>query len=189
MIKKVNKNKFGVIEYSITNEEDLKDLPKGDTDNSVYAVDDSNKVYLYSKKANDYILINGGGTDSSNGFFVKRIDMGNPETEVDSKLFDGDGYYSVTGTIYGNMLLDSIVHLKEVEEQVILTLYENCKHVFGYSKNDGKIGYIQEALFESLEPIGNLMDFIGDKMDLPSALQDKTLVEIIKILYSSSAPS
>ena len=58
MIKKINKNKFGVIEYSITNEEDLKDLPKGDTDNSVYAVDDNNKVYLYSKKANDYILIN-----------------------------------------------------------------------------------------------------------------------------------
>ena len=44
MIKKVNKNKFGVIEYSITNEEDLKDLPKGDADNSVYAVDDNNKV-------------------------------------------------------------------------------------------------------------------------------------------------
>ena len=90
MIKKVNKNKFGVIEYSITDEEDLKDLPKGDTDNSVYAVDDSNKVYLYSKKANDYILINGGGTDSSNGFFVKRIDMGNPNTEVDSKLSNID---------------------------------------------------------------------------------------------------
>lgn len=50
MIKKVNKNKFGVIEYSITSEEDLKDLPKGDADNSVYAVDDNNKVYLYSKK-------------------------------------------------------------------------------------------------------------------------------------------
>ena len=114
--------------------------------------------------------------------------MGNPNTEVDSKLFDGDGYYSVLGSINGSSLLDSIVHLKNFEGQVILTLYENCEHVFGVPKDDGTIEYTGEALFESLESIGNLMDFIGDTMDLPSALQDKTLVEIIKILYSSLAP-
>ena len=82
MIKKVNKNKFGVIEYSITNADDLVNLPKGDTDNSVYAVDDENKVYLYSKKANDYILINGGGTDSPNELTIKRIDMGDQELKL-----------------------------------------------------------------------------------------------------------
>ena len=116
MIKKVNKNKFGVIEYSITSEEDLKDLPKGDTDNSVYAVDDNNNIYLYSKKANDYILINGG--------FLKRINMGdNPQTEVDFELFDGDGYYSIIGSINGNPLLDSIVCLRDFGDQVLFTLY------------------------------------------------------------------
>ena len=58
MIKKVNKNKFGVIEYSITSEEDLKDLPKGDTDNSVYAVDDNNNIKINSFIYNDFVWNN-----------------------------------------------------------------------------------------------------------------------------------
>ncbi len=180
MIKKVNKNKFGVIEYSITSEEDLKDLPKGDTDNSVYAVDDSNKVYLYSKKANDYILINGGGTANSNGYSIKPIDMGDPGTEVDFKLFDGNGYYSVTGSINGNSLFDSIVYLKDFEGQVFFTLYERCKYVYGTRGSDGTIVYNSEGLFEVLQTT------IGNLDDLPSRLQGKTLVEAITEIYGSS---
>ena len=175
MIKKVNKNKFGIIEYSITNEEDLKDLPKGDTDNSVYAVDDNNKVYLYSKKANDYILINGG--------FLKRINMGDHETEVDIDLFDGDGYYSVMGSINGYNLLDSIVHVMRVGEQdILITLYEHCKHLFGAKDEGGVMVYNEEIQFAP-------MMFIGDLTGLPSALQGKTLVEIINILYDPSSSS
>ena len=179
MIKKVNKNKFGVIEYSITNEEDLKDLPKGDTDNSVYAVDDNNKVYLYSKKANDYILINGGGASNSNGYSIKPIDMGNPETEVDFKLFDGDGYYSVIGSINGNSLFDSLVYLKDFEGQVFLTLYDHCKYVYGTRGSDGTMEYNSEGLFEVLQTT------IGDLNNLPSRLQGKTLVEAITEIYTA----
>ena len=183
MIKKVNKNKFGVIEYSITSEEDLKDLPKGDTDNSVYAVDDENKVYLYSKKANDYILINGGGGANPDELTIKRIDMGDSKTEVDIDLFDGDGYYSVMGSINGYDLLDSIVHVMGVGEQdILITLYEHCKHLFGAKDEGGMMVYNEEIQFAP-------MMFIGDLTDLPSALQDKTLVEIIKTLYNSSSPS
>ena len=182
MIKKVNKNKFGIIEYSITNEEDLKDLPKGDTDNSVYAVDDNNKVYLYSKKANDYILINGGGANPDE-LIIKRIDMGNPETEVDIDLFDGDGYYSVMGRINGYNLLDSIVHVIRVGEQdILITLYEHCKHLFGAKDEGGVMVYNEEIQFAP-------MMFIGDLTGLPSGLQGKTLVEIINILYNPSSPS
>ena len=178
MIKKVNKNKFGVIEYSITNAEDLKDLPKGDSDNSVYAVDDDNKVYLYSKKANDYILINGGGAANSNEFTIKRIDMGNPETEVDYELFDGDGYYSVLGSIYGNQLYNTIVGLREMEVGVFLTLYEHCKHVFAVIGEDGVMRYNNEQLFEPIAHIGSLDN-------LPSELQDcSTLVDAIGRIYN-----
>lgn len=175
MIKKVNKNKFGVIEYSITNAEDLKDLPKGDTDNSVYAVDDDNKVYLYSKKANDYILINGGAANP-NEVTIKRIDMGDPGTEVDYELFDGDGYYSVVGSIDGNCLYDSIVLLKEKEGQV--TLYEHCKRLIVTRGEDGVMQYIDEELFE---PITH----IGDLTSLPSKLQNcNSLVEAIAEIYN-----
>ena len=171
MIKKVNKNKFGVIEYSITSEEDLKDLPKGDTDNSVYAVDDNNNIYLYSKKANDYILINGG--------FLKRINMGdNPQTEVDFELFDGDGYYSIIGSINGNPLLDSIVCLRDFGDQVLFTLYEHCKYVYGAKNSDGTIQYTTEGLFNPLNVMGKLVD-------LPTELKPcDTLVEAIQNLYN-----
>lgn len=183
MIKKVNKNKFGVIEYSITNADDLVNLPKGDTDNSVYAVDDNNKVYLYSKKANDYILINGGGTDSPNELTIKRIDMGDPGAEVDIDLFDGDGYYSVMGSINGYVLYDSIVHvLGASEQEIMITLYEHCKHLMATKDEGGMTVYIEEIQFEP-------MVFIGDLTELPSGLQGKTLVEIINILYNSSSPS
>ena len=146
MIKKVNRNKLGVIEYSITNAEDLVNLPKGDTDNSVYAVDDDNKVYLYSKKANDYILINGGGASNPNGLTIKRIDMGDPGTEIDYKLFDGDGYYSVFGSIKGHQLYDSIVGLKLVGNNGIFTLYSCCKYVYFDSYGDS-IVYNEERPF------------------------------------------
>lgn len=62
MFKKVNSNKNGVIEYSIDNVEDLDKLPRKETDNTVYAVLNKNGkrlIYLYSKEAKDYILING----------------------------------------------------------------------------------------------------------------------------------
>ena len=184
MIKKVNKNKFGVIEYSITNAEDLKDLPKGDSDNSVYAVDDDNKVYLYSKKANDYILINGGGAANPNEFTIKRIDMGDPETEVDYESFDGDGYYSVLGSIDGNCLTDSIVLFSEIGNNIFLTLYEHCKHIFAIRGENGMIQYNSEELFEPIATIGSLYD-------LPSGLQDcGTLVEAIGRIYNMmSKPS
>ena len=179
MIKKVNKNKFGVIEYSITNAEDLKDLPKGDSDNSVYAVDDDNKVYLYSKKANDYILINGGGVANPNELTIKRIDMGNPETEVDYELFDGDGYYSVVGSIDGNCLYDSIVLLNEKASQV--TLYEHCKRLLITKDEDGVIQYVDEYLFEPIAHIGSLDN-------LPSTFQDcYTLVDAIDKIYNMMA--
>lgn len=184
MIKKVNKNKFGVIEYSITSEEDLKDLPKGDSDNSVYAVDDDNKVYLYSKKANDYILINGGGAANPNELTIKRIDMGNPETEVDYESFDGDGYYSVLGSINENCLTDSIVFLREIGNNIFLTLYEHCKHIFAIRGENGMIQYNNEELFKPIATIGSLYD-------LPSELQDcGTLVDAIGRIYNMmSRPS
>lgn len=179
MIKKVNKNKFGVIEYSITDEQDLKDLPKGDSDNSVYAVDDNNKVYLYSKKANNYILINGGGTNPDE-FTIKKIDMGNTETEVDIDLINKEGYYSVIGAINEYELNDSIVHVAKANEQdFFITLYEHCKHVYGAKDEGGRMVYNGEIQFES-------MLFIGDLSELPSRFQGKTLVEIISMLDNLS---
>ena len=148
MIKKVNRNKLGVIEYSITSEEDLEKLPKGDTDNTVYAVDDNNKVYLYSKKANDYILINGGGASNPNGLTIKRIDMGNPTTEVNYNLFDGEGYYTVFGSINNHQLYDSLVGLKLAGSRAILTLYACCKYVYGDVMGDS-IAYTEERPFET----------------------------------------
>ena len=62
MIRKINSNKYGVIEYSIDTEEDLEALPRKETDNTVYAILNKNGkrlVYLYSKELKDYILING----------------------------------------------------------------------------------------------------------------------------------
>lgn len=62
MIRKINSNKNGVIEYAIDNIEDLNKLPRKETDNTVYAILDKNGkrlVYLYSKAEKDYILING----------------------------------------------------------------------------------------------------------------------------------
>ena len=185
MIKKVNKNKFGIIEYSITNEEDLEKLPKGDTDNTVYAVDDNNKVYLYSKKANDYILINGGGASNPNEVTIKRISMKNTMEEVDYRLFDGSGYYSVTGSICGNMLSDSMVYVIDGGgSQAVLTLYEYCKYVMVSIDESGAMQFIQEQLFASIAPIGKLTG-------LPSELQDcGTLVEAITRIYNKmTSPS
>lgn len=182
MIKKVNKNKFGVIEYSITSEEDLGKLPKGDTDNSVYAVDDENKVYLYSKKTNNYILINGGGVANSNEFTIKSIKMDSEDTEVDYELFEGDGYYSVSGTINGNVLHDTLVYLTEAENQCSLTLYECCKHVFGARNEKGVMQYDGEQLFNILQTT------IGNLGDLPSELQNCTLVEAIVRICNEMNP-
>ena len=182
MIKKVNKNKFGVIEYSITNEEDLKDLPKGDIDNSVYAVDDNNKVYLYSKKANDYILINGDWATNSNGLSIRPINMGEPSTEVDFGLFHTNGYYTVMGAIDGRELHNSIVFFEDRGGECIFTLYEYCK--FLHCTRDGEYAiYGVEELFPTLQTT------IGNLDDLPLGLQDcNNLVEAITILYNNSNP-
>lgn len=62
MIRKINSNKNGVIEYAIDSVEDLDELPRKETDNTVYATlnkDGKRLVYLYSKAEKDYILING----------------------------------------------------------------------------------------------------------------------------------
>lgn len=62
MFRRVNNNKFGVIEYAIDIEEDLDKLPREDTNNTVYAIlrkGGKKLVYLYSKELKDYILING----------------------------------------------------------------------------------------------------------------------------------
>ena len=62
MFRRVNNNKFGVMEYAIDDEKDLDKLPKGDTNNTVYAIlrkDGKNLIYLYSKEVEDYVLING----------------------------------------------------------------------------------------------------------------------------------
>ena len=61
MIKKVNKNKFGVIEYLIEDMEDLKNLPKKDTDNATYAImrkGNEKLIYLYSSSTKEWMLIN-----------------------------------------------------------------------------------------------------------------------------------
>ena len=50
MIRKINSNKNGVIEYAIDNVEDLNNLPRKETDNTVYAIlnkDGKRLVYLY----------------------------------------------------------------------------------------------------------------------------------------------
>lgn len=189
MIKKVNKNKFGVIEYSITNAEDLVNLPKGDTDNSVYAVDDNNNVYLYSKKANDYILINGGGLGTDfDGLFIMPINMGTPAIEVDSESLYTNGYYTVTGAINGNELHNSLVHFEERGDECILTLYEHCKFIFG-SRDGEDMVYEDEELFPFLQTLQTLQTIIGNANNLPSGLQGKTLVEIVTELYNSSRPS
>lgn len=62
MVRKINSNKNGVIEYAIDSVEDLNNLPRKETDNTVYAIlnkDGKRLVYLYSKAEKDYILING----------------------------------------------------------------------------------------------------------------------------------
>ena len=53
MVRKINSNKFGVIEYAIDTEEDLEKLPRKETDNTVYAIlskGGQNLIYLYSKE-------------------------------------------------------------------------------------------------------------------------------------------
>lgn len=70
MIKKVNKNKFGVIEYLIEDMEDLKNLPKKDTDNTTYAImkkGDEKSVYLYSSSTKEWVLINGVSSSVNGG--------------------------------------------------------------------------------------------------------------------------
>lgn len=65
MIKKVNKNKFGVIEYLIEDMEDLKKLPKEDTNNTTYAImrkGDEKLIYLYSSSIKEWVLINEGSS-------------------------------------------------------------------------------------------------------------------------------
>lgn len=187
MIKKVNKNKFGVIEYSITNEEDLKDLPKGDSDNSVYAVDDDNKVYLYSKKANNYILINGGGATNSNGLSIKPIYMDDIGTEVNLELFDEIGYYTVRGSMKGYGLHNTIVGLeKDGDGELHFALYEYSKYLHGYEDDGGIHYYEDENLFEGLQTIQNMIGYM-DESDLPPELQDKSLVEIIATLYNNTS--
>ncbi len=60
MIKKVNKNKFGAIEYLIEDMEDLKNLPKEDTNNTTYAImrkGDEKLIYLYSGSIKEWVLI------------------------------------------------------------------------------------------------------------------------------------
>ena len=60
MIKKVNKNKFGVVEYLIEDMEDLKNLPKKDTDNTAYAImrkGNEKLIYLYSSSTKEWMLI------------------------------------------------------------------------------------------------------------------------------------
>ena len=44
MYKKINKNKLGVIEYSIDREEDLDDIKIDNTDNTVYAIMNDNEI-------------------------------------------------------------------------------------------------------------------------------------------------
>ena len=61
MYKKINKNKLGVIEYSIDKEEDLNDIKIDNVDNTVYAIMNSEGkelIYLYSSYAKKWILIN-----------------------------------------------------------------------------------------------------------------------------------
>ncbi len=61
MIKKVNKNKFGVIEYLIEDMEDLKNLPKEDTNNTTYAImrkGNEKIIYLYSSSTKEWVSIN-----------------------------------------------------------------------------------------------------------------------------------
>ena len=61
MYKKINKNKLGVIEYSIDIEEDLDDIKFDNVDNTVYATMNSNGkelIYVYSSYAKKWILIN-----------------------------------------------------------------------------------------------------------------------------------
>ena len=61
MYKKINKNRFGVIEYAIDKKEDLDDIKIDNIDNTVYATmnDNGNElIYLYSSYAKKWILIN-----------------------------------------------------------------------------------------------------------------------------------
>lgn len=59
MFKRVNSNKYGVIEYIIDDVEDLDKLPRKETDNTVYAVLNKNGkklVYLCPKVVNLNLL-------------------------------------------------------------------------------------------------------------------------------------
>ena len=61
MYRKINKNRFGVIEYSIDKEEDLDDIKIDNVDNTIYAIMNNNGkelIYLYSSYAKKWILIN-----------------------------------------------------------------------------------------------------------------------------------
>ncbi len=61
MYKKINKNKLGVIEYSIDREEDLNLIKIDNVDNTIYAIMNSEEkelIYLYSSYAKKWILIN-----------------------------------------------------------------------------------------------------------------------------------
>ena len=87
MIKKVNKNKFGVIEYLIEDMEDLKNLPKKDTDNATYAImrkGNEKLIYLYSSSTKEWVLIN---EDLSS----IKLSLDNIENEIEELKQSGGG--------------------------------------------------------------------------------------------------
>ena len=87
MIKKVNKNKFGVIEYLIEDMEDLKNLPKKDTDNATYAImrkGNEKLIYLYSSSAKEWMLI-------SEDLSSIKSSLDNIENEIEELKQSGGG--------------------------------------------------------------------------------------------------
>ena len=89
MFRRVNNNKFGVIEYAIDNEEDLDKLPKGDTNNTVYAIlrkDGKNLIYLYSKEVEDYVLINGDLEEINTELESINEQLDNKTKQLDDKI-------------------------------------------------------------------------------------------------------
>ena len=87
MIKKVNKNKFGVIEYLIEDMEDLKNLPKKDSDNATYAImrkGNEKLIYLYSSSAKEWMLI-------SEDLSSIKSSLDNIENEIEELKQSGGG--------------------------------------------------------------------------------------------------
>lgn len=150
MYKKINKNKLGVIEYSIDTEEDLDDIKFDNVDNTVYATMNSNGkelIYLYSSYAKKWILINDVQVELNSineqlDTKANKDEIGQPTQEqVDNWLNNNP---QATTTVKDNSITDKKIYNKSELYKISEVIKENCKDNLS-NDNEYLIGLIDSG--------------------------------------------